>query len=46
MSVALPYNSDVQLPYRLPVCAGTHAVQHCSEDCINSVNYKEMLGAA
>ena len=46
MTVALPYNSDVQLPYRLPICFSTHATKHCAEDCINTVNYKEMLNAA
>ena len=45
MSVALPYNSDVQLPYRLPICQGTHASKHCKEDCINSVNNEELLEA-
>ena len=43
MSVALPYNSDVQLPYRLPICDSTHATKHCQDNCINSVNYKETL---
>ena len=46
MTVALPYNSRVQLPYRLPICSSTHATKHCAEDCINTVNYKEMLNAA
>ena len=27
MTVALPYNSDVQLPYRLPVCESTRATE-------------------
>ena len=40
---ALQCNSDVQLPYRLPVCGSTHATQHCDASCTKHVDYKEML---
>ena len=29
-----------------PICPPTHATKHCKDDCINSVNYKNMLEAA
>jgi len=46
MSVALPYNSDVQLPYRLPICASTQATQFCANNCIDFVNHNESIEAA
>ena len=45
MSVALPFNSDVQLPYRLPICAGTHASEFCSEKCVDIVNHTALIEA-
>ena len=45
MSVALPYNSDVQLPYRLPVCAHTHATQFCGDNCLAIVDHNASIEA-
>ena len=36
-------NSDVQLPYRLPLCAETHA---CSEQCIDELQEDLVVTAA
>ena len=44
---ALQCNSDVQLPYRLPICEATHDdVNRCSDDCYSSSTTKEIVEAA
>ena len=36
-------NSDVQLPYRLPLCSATHA---CEKDCLKDLDEDAMVEAA
>ena len=44
---ALQCNSDVQLPYRLPICEATHDdVNRCSDDCYSSSTTKDIVEAA
>ena len=38
-------NSDVQLPYRVPICESSYATGHCTENCIEAMDKKEMLEA-
>ena len=43
MLAAQGFNSDVQLPYRLPVCKETH---DCEEDCVGLVDESVIVQAA
>ena len=43
MLAAQGCNSDVQLPYRLPISAGTHS---CDGSCLGDINEEEMVLAA
>ena len=37
-------NSDVQLPYRLPICEATHAEGSlCDEDCVATANLETIV---
>ena len=42
--VAMRFNSDVQLPYRLPICAQTHADDCCDNpNCVDDVDEDEII---
>ena len=43
MLAAHRFNGDVQLPYRLPICAETH---DCEEDCVEQVEESVIVEAA
>ena len=43
MLAAHRFNSDVQLPYRLPICAETH---DCEENCVGQVEEDAIVEAA
>ena len=43
MLAAQGCNSDVQLPYRFPVCPATH---DCDEDCVNDLDETVIVDAA
>ena len=46
MLAAMRFNSDVQLPYRLPVSAETHASDLCDKpDCVGEVDEDEIIDA-
>ena len=45
MCAALHTNSDVQLPYRLPVCLQYHS-DYCVEDCLDKFEMQTVLEAA
>eukprot|EP00973_Karenia_brevis_P094894 12424724-Karenia_brevis.AAC.1 len=45
LSACLQCNSDVRLPYRLPICDQSHSPL-CRENCLDKLNYAEMLEAA
>ena len=42
---ALECNSDVQLPYRLPICEQTHS-NCCDDNCVQDANLPGMIEAA
>ena len=44
LPVATRFNSDVQLPYRMPICAQTHAKDLCDNpNCVDAVNEDEII---
>ena len=45
MLAAQRCNSDVQLPYRLPICEETHSAA-CKADCLESVDEAAMIQGA
>ena len=45
MCAALQCNSDVQLPYRLPICANSHS-DLCQDGCVDKTDIKSVVEAA
>ena len=43
MLAAHVFNSDVQLPYRFPICPETHA---CPDTCVESIDEGDIIHAA